>query len=315
MPFDIQYLLWLQQLREMTGGVFDEFFNSLSKLAVDIIIYLPYVILWCVSLSWGYRLLSSYWTMEVTNSLIKMTVCAYRPWIRSDLIEPAGDSKVAATGYSFPSGHTAVSTTIYGSVFEHTKNSKKWLATLCIVVLALTAFSRNFLGVHTPQDVVVALIESTLILIFTKIVADKVSGDDKKLDRLTLLGLVFVICSFCYIYFKPYPLDYVEGVLLVDPKVMMKDSFSACGGFLGFLLATYLQRHYIHYSIKENSKSLPLMVAIGIGIMYSWGSLFAPATVILAFGRLWGNFIAKFVSAVFGIALWPYCIMKVAEKE
>ena len=33
---DIQYLLWLQELRNATGGVFDEFFNALSKFAVDI---------------------------------------------------------------------------------------------------------------------------------------------------------------------------------------------------------------------------------------------------------------------------------------
>ena len=40
MEFDIQYLLMLQELRNATGGIFDEFFNSLSKFAVDIISYL-----------------------------------------------------------------------------------------------------------------------------------------------------------------------------------------------------------------------------------------------------------------------------------
>lgn len=46
---DIQYLLFLQNLREATGGVFDEFFNALSKFAVDILPFLPYVVFWCVS--------------------------------------------------------------------------------------------------------------------------------------------------------------------------------------------------------------------------------------------------------------------------
>ena len=44
---DIQYLLWLQELRNATGGVFDEFFNSLSKFAVDIMPFLPFVVFWC----------------------------------------------------------------------------------------------------------------------------------------------------------------------------------------------------------------------------------------------------------------------------
>lgn len=41
MSFDIQYLLWLQDLRNATGGMFDEFFNALSKFAVDILPFLP----------------------------------------------------------------------------------------------------------------------------------------------------------------------------------------------------------------------------------------------------------------------------------
>ena len=36
--------------------------------------------------------------MDLLNGVIKLSVCAYRPWIRSNLIEPAGDSKVAAFG-------------------------------------------------------------------------------------------------------------------------------------------------------------------------------------------------------------------------
>ena len=38
--------MFLQNLRESTGGVFDEFFNALSKFAVDILPFLP--ILSCV---------------------------------------------------------------------------------------------------------------------------------------------------------------------------------------------------------------------------------------------------------------------------
>ena len=37
---DIQYLLMLQELRNATGGIFDEFFNALSKFAVDVLPFL-----------------------------------------------------------------------------------------------------------------------------------------------------------------------------------------------------------------------------------------------------------------------------------
>ena len=103
---DLQYLLFLQNLRLATGGIFDEFFNGMSKVAVDVLPFLPFLIFLCVSKKWGYRILTSYLGADLLNGVVKLTVCAYRPWIRSDLIEPAGDSKVDATGYSFPSGHT-----------------------------------------------------------------------------------------------------------------------------------------------------------------------------------------------------------------
>lgn len=89
MGFDLQYLLFLQNLRESTGGLFDEFFNALSKFAVDILPFLPYIIYWCVNKRLGYRFIATTWIGEVLNGVIKLTVCAYRPWIRSDSIVPA----------------------------------------------------------------------------------------------------------------------------------------------------------------------------------------------------------------------------------
>jgi hypothetical protein len=49
MPIDLQYLLWLQDLRAATGGIFDEFFNGLSKFAVEIMPFLPFLIFWGIS--------------------------------------------------------------------------------------------------------------------------------------------------------------------------------------------------------------------------------------------------------------------------
>ena len=42
-------------MRAVTGGIFDEFFNGLSKFAVDILPFLPYVIFWCCDKKWGYK--------------------------------------------------------------------------------------------------------------------------------------------------------------------------------------------------------------------------------------------------------------------
>jgi len=313
---DIQYLLMLQELRNATGGIFDEFFNALSKFAVDVLPFLPFVIFWGVDKKWGYFFLTTHWTGELVNGVIKLTVCAYRPWIRSDLIEPAGDSKVAATGYSFPSGHTRTATTIYGDVFVWQKDRRKWLAICCAVLILLTGFSRNFLGVHTPQDVLVAFVESVFIIYVVSRVSKKVEGNEKLLDILTVLGVVAVIAALAYIQLKHYPLDYTaDGTLLVDPNKMMNDCFKACGSFLGLMVGSYIDRHYIHYEIPFGAKNLPVLVCVGAAITMAWKDLFAPATIVLAFGGHWGNFIARFLMLIFAMVVWPLVIRKECKQN
>ncbi|ADL34157.1 PAP2 family protein [Butyrivibrio proteoclasticus B316] len=308
---DIQYLLWLQELRGATGGLFDEFFNALSKFAVNFLPFLPFIIFWGVDKKWGYIFMTNHFFGELLNGVIKLTVCAYRPWIRSDLIEPAGDSKTAATGYSFPSGHTRTATTVYGTIFVWQKDKRKWLAVLCAVLIVLTGFSRNFLGVHTPQDVVVAFLESILVIFVVGIVSKKIDGNEKVYDILTAIGVIVVIASLAYIQLKSYPMDYdAAGKLLVDPQKMMNDCFKAAGAFLGFLIGSYVDRHYIHYEIPFGSRYLPLLVCVGAGLCLAWKELFAPATIVAAFGGHWGNFIARLIMVLFAMIIWPLVIRK-----
>ena len=311
---DIQYLLFLQNIRVATGGVFDEFFNALSKVAVVLMPFLPFVIFWCVSRKWGYRFLVTFGIAELVNGFLKLIVCAYRPWIRSDLIEPAGDSKVAATGYSFPSGHTTDATAVYGTTCAWQWKKRRWLAVLCIVLLVLTGFSRNYLGVHTPQDVVVGFVSTLIIILLVGWVQRKIDGDDRKLDILSLIGVFVVIGTIIYIMVKPYPMDYVDGVLLVDPNVMMNDTFCACGAFLGLLVGSYVERHYIHYEIPTGAKNLPILGFVGFLIAFAWREYFAPATIVPALGGHWGNFIARFILWFFVLVIWPVFIRKWAAE-
>ncbi len=310
---DIQYLLFLQGIRLSTGGVFDEFFNSLSKFAVDIMAFLPFIVFWCVNKKWGYRYLATFSIGEVVNGVIKLTVCAYRPWIRSDRIEPAGDSKVAATGYSFPSGHTMSATCTYGTTVAWQYKKRTWLAVICCILIALTGFSRNFLGVHTPQDVIVGFLVAFFCILLVGFAQRKINGDDRILDILSVVGIIALIAAMIYVMKKPYPMDYVEGVLLVDPEKMKNDFFKGCGMFLGFIVGSFLERHYIHYEIPVGAKNLPILGFVGFMISFGWKEYFAPAILVTAFGGHWGNMAARFILWIFVVAVWPVCIRKWAN--
>jgi len=311
MPIDLQYLSWLQDIRNATGGIFDEFFNGLSKFAVDLMPFLPFLVFWSLSRKWGYRFMLTHIFGELLNGIIKLTVCAYRPWIRSDKIVPAGDSKTAATGYSFPSGHSLSAGTTYGTAAVATWKKKKWVAVLCILLILLTGFSRNFLGVHTPQDVIVGITEAFVMIFLIGLLMKWMDGNGKRADLMTVAGILFVIGSLLYITLKPYPMDYSEnGELLVDPKSMMNDSFKACGMALGLLIGSFVERHYIHFRVPKGAKLLPLMAGVGLGILFGWKNYFAGATVIPLLGKHWGNLLARFIMVFFAVAVWPLVIRR-----
>ncbi len=310
MTFDLQYLLFLQNLRNALGGSLDEVFNGISKFAVVIMPLLPYMIYWAVDKRWGYRFITTIWCGELVNGILKLTVCAYRPWIRSDAIEPAGDSKVAATGYSFPSGHTMCATATYGSVAVWQYKTRRWLAVLCCVMILLTMFSRNFLGVHTPQDVAVGFAETLILIFLVGKLFNWLDGGERRVNIVWGAGILLVIATLVYITQKPYPMDYVDGKLLVDPQVMMNDTFRACGGFLGLIIGSFIEKRWVRYEIPVSHPALPALTGVGLFLVYGWNEYLADATVIRLLGNHWGKLIAFAITAIFATAVYPAFIKR-----
>ena len=112
-------------------------------------------------------------------------------------------------------------------------------------------------------------------------------------------------------------MDYVDGNLLVDPQKMMNDTFKACGGLSGFLIGSYIDRHYLNYEIPvgEKASNLPMLTCIGAAIMFAWKELFAPATIVMALGTHWGNMLAMGLMTLFALTVWPVAIMKESGKN
>ena len=72
------------------------------------------IIYWAVSKDFGAYLMMGWSGNRLVNGALKVTACAYRPWIRDARIVPYGNAITTATGYSFPSGHTMNAASIFG---------------------------------------------------------------------------------------------------------------------------------------------------------------------------------------------------------
>ena len=202
---------------------------------------------------------------------------------------------------------------LYGSVVENQWNKRRWLAILCVICILLTGFSRNFLGVHTPQDVIVGLTEGIVMILIVRKASQVIGDNEKTYDILTVVGILVVVAVLIYIQVKPYPMDYVDGKLLVDPQNMMNDCFKACGAFLGILLGSYVERHYIHYEIPYGYKNLPVQAGVSVTLLFVWKTYFEKATVIPVLGGHWGNLVSRFGMTFIALTLIPYLIMKSAR--
>ena len=143
---DIQYLLLLQNFRNSTGNAMTPFMEMISLFAVTYLVIVPALVYWCVDKRSGLYTMATYTTTVAINAVVKLTACIYRPWIRDSRVLPAGDAITTATGYSFPSGHTTSSTSIYGALAVSAWKKMRWVSILCIIFALLTCFSRNYLG-------------------------------------------------------------------------------------------------------------------------------------------------------------------------
>lgn len=113
----------------------------------------------------GFLILST-----IVNNVIKVIIRRSRPLVLA-LVEEST--------FSFPSGHTMASASLYGILLflvlrsNLTKNKKIILSILLILLPVLVGISRIYLGAHFATDIIGAFLVSSILLLFTTSLVDK----------------------------------------------------------------------------------------------------------------------------------------------
>lgn len=313
---DIQYLLTLQNFRNGMQDAWTPFMELISKFAVDYMILIAVFFYWFWNKRKGLYALVSYYFCMLVTPLLKLTVCAYRPWIRDSRILPAGDSIRTATGYSFPSGHTSTAGPLAGGMAVNMWEDKRnrWLSYLFFAFILLTGFSRNYLGVHTPQDVAVGIALSALALIAACKLFDYLDSHPEKEDWFLLCGFLVCWAGILYITVKRYPMDLnAEGKLIVDPQKMMNDGYGDIGKVMGFIIGRYIEKKWIGFEPIRNGWKGALLCLLGLVPMVLMKNSLRP--VITGWlGSHWGKLVFSVIHAVYYIALFPLVLKLIGNK-
>lgn len=305
---DITYLLWLQELRQVSHDFLTPFMKALSSFSVSYLLVVPVLLYWCWDKRRGLFTLASLCLCVALTSFIKLTACVYRPWIRDPRIIPAGK---LPHSYSFPSGHTTMGTAIYGGacITFWQKKQTKIIAVLCGLAALLNGFSRNYLGVHTPQDVLVGLLLSVACLYVVWKGGDYLLRHPEKENKVLLLISLACIAAFLFVLYKPYPMDYVDGKLLVNPHKMLRDGFDGAGMLLAFCGARFIEKTWIRFQATGlNLKGICFGLAglVPLLLLFAksrgWWSLWV--------GKDWGHFAWAAGLVFYVVALYPWVLKK-----
>lgn len=197
---------FLYVLEGIRNPVLDAFFSTVTHLGSELVfMVLAVVMYWCVSKTQGLYLLSVGCLGTTVNQALKITFRVPRPWVLDRDFTIVESARADATGYSFPSGHTQNAVGTFGCLARNAK--RRWGSVLCIVLALLTAFSRMYLGVHTPMDVGVSLLVAVVIVLAMHPLFRDLDNKPQKgiwiLLGLGLANIAFLIYATCW----PFPAD------------------------------------------------------------------------------------------------------------
>lgn len=101
----------------------------------------------------------------IAVELMKLIIGRPRPMFLLTNVVPR---EMAVFGYGFPSGHTAIATVLSLTLLPYIPKKFRWL---CIFWIVVVAWSRIYLGIHAPLDVVGGFIIGLLVVMINDMVA------------------------------------------------------------------------------------------------------------------------------------------------
>ena len=301
---------FLYLLESIRMPVLNEFMLAITYLGDEIaFLVTAMIVFWCVDKHQGYYVLSVGFIGTLANQFMKLWFRIPRPWIRDENFTILEQAKEGAGGYSFPSGHTQSSVGTFGSIAATTGN--KIIRIVCIVVMILVPFSRMYIGVHTPADVLVA---ATMAIALIFVLRPVVLGKNGKYIPV-LLGImtVLAVAYLCFVSFYPFPAD-IDAHNLESGT---KNAYTLLGSLLGMLVVYYVDEKWLKFSTKAIWWAQVLKV--GIGLLLVLAIKEGTRSILnLVLGELAGRAARYFLMVIVAGIVWPLSFKwfaKLGSKE
>lgn len=292
----MQFLYFLEGLRNPVFDAIMSFFTLFGDETVFII--LAMILFWCIDKYEGYYMLTVGFIGTLVNNFLKVNFRIDRPWVRDPDFHPVESAIEGAGGYSFPSGHTQSSVGSFGAVARWEKN--KIVRAICIALCIIVPFSRMYLGVHTPADVLTSLAIALVMIFGFYPLFRKISHKPNAMRILMAILLGWSVFQLVFMELYPFPAD-------ADAERIMsgvKNTYKMLGAIAGLWVVFELDCRFIKFETKAVWWAQIIKVALGLGLSlgikelgYLLFGAFVPEPADRAF--------TYFIMVIFAGALWP----------
>ena len=268
----------LRNIQSIANPFFDFLFQLITICGEQLVlISIISIIYWALDKKFGEYIAYSVLTSVLLNNAIKDIFKMKRP-IGEEGIRTLREE--TATGYSFPSGHTQGASSFYGAMAIYLK--KRVMYIIATVMIILIGFSRLYLGVHYPKDVIVGGVLGVLTSLICYKLYNKVE------NKMLLYVITFAI--FIPALTFAHSADFIKGM----------------GTYLGFIIGIYIEKKYVNFSTEGSTGNKIIRVLLGIVILLV---LQLGLKVLLPSGTIF-SFIRYSLISLVGIGVYPMAFKK-----
>ena len=300
----MQFLYLLERIR---NPVLDAFFSLITHLGSEtLFIAIAIVVFWCVNKRTGYYLLTVGFFGTIFNQFLKLVCRVPRPWVRDPDFTIVEAARADATGYSFPSGHTQSITGSMGCLARTSKNRTARM--LYLAVIALTAFSRMYLGVHTPADVGTSLVIGAVLVLGLYPVFERCKEEPRLM--YAIVG-VLTACSLAYLLFVElyrWPAD-------IDPHNLesgLKNAYTLFGCGIGMLVSYFVEERWIRFDEKATWQGQAVKLVVGFAVVLGIKAGLKPVLEAVL-PAMPARAVRYFIMVVFAACVWPMSFKRLAN--
>lgn len=293
----MELLYWFESIRT---PVLDAIMSTVTRLGEEtVFMVIAMLVFWCVDKRRGYYLLSVGFVGTLLNQWLKIVCRVPRPWVLDPNFQIVDSAKEAATGYSFPSGHTQSAVGTLGGVARFT--SSVWLRVVCIILALLTAVSRMYLGVHTPADVGVSMIIAVVLIFVLYPLFESTLWFPNRMYVIIGVMLAVSLSFVGFVELYPFPAD-IDAANLASA---VKNAYTMTGSVAGMLAVYIFDTKVLNFSTRAPWWGQAVKLVGGLALAVAVKSLLKAPLLALCGGHEIAHALRYFVLVLVAGGIWP----------